>query len=119
MIFNSIIVLSSIVSGSLALIAGFILKNKPPKKINWWYGYRTKQSMKNQEQWDFAQKLGAKNMIRFSLIPFLTTILGFFIDEKHVGWSIGIVAVSTIVWAFFSIYITETKLTSEFDHGNP
>ncbi len=118
MVFNSIIVLSSIVSGSLALIAGLILKNNAPKKINWWYGYRTKRSMKNQEQWDFAQKLGAKNMIRFSLIPFLTTILGFFVDEKHLGWSIGIVVASTILWAFFSIYKTETKLISEFDNRN-
>nr|WP_297787948.1 SdpI family protein [uncultured Allomuricauda sp.] len=115
MIFNSIIVLSSIVSGCLALIAGLVFKNNLPKKINWWYGYRTKRSMKNQEQWDFAQKLGAKNMIKFSVIPFLTSVLGFFIDEKHIGWSIGIVAASSVLWAFFSIYKTETKLISKFD----
>lgn len=114
MTFNGIIILPCLLTGAIALIGGQIFKNNPPKHINWWYGYRTKRSMKNQKQWDFAQKLGAKNMIKYSLIPFLTSLLGFFIDTEHIGWSIGSVVVSTLLWAFFSIYKTETKLISEF-----
>ncbi len=114
MTFNILIVISSLLTGLLALIAGLLFKKNPPKEINWWYGYRTKRSMKNQEQWDFAQKLGAKNMIKYSSIPFLTTVIGFIIDIKHIGWSIGIVVISALLWAFFSVYKTETKLISEF-----
>ena len=32
----------------------------PPKKINYLYGYRTKQSMLNNETWTFANKYAAK-----------------------------------------------------------
>ncbi|MEX0312921.1 MAG: SdpI family protein [Allomuricauda sp.] len=115
MTFNIIIVLSSILTGAMGLIGGLIFKKNPPKKINWWYGYRTKRSMENQEKWDFAQKLGAENMMKYSSITFLTTLLGFLIDEQHIGLSIGIVILSSLLWAFFSIYRTEAKLISEFD----
>ncbi|MGB5318592.1 SdpI family protein [Eudoraea sp.] len=118
MTFNIIIIVPSLMTGLLVLIGGLIFKKNPPKKINWWYGYRTKRSVKNQEQWDFAQKLGAKNMIKYSLIPFLTTIFGFVIDIKYVGGSIGIVVFSTVLWAFLTIYETETKLISKFKKNN-
>lgn len=91
----------------LALISGILFKKNPPKEINLWYGYRTKRSMRNQERWDFAQKIGADNMIRYSSIPFLTTVFSFFIAIEHVEWSIGIVVTGAILWAFFSIYKTE------------
>lgn len=99
----------------MVLIGGLIFKKNPPKEINWWYGYRSRRSMKNQEQWSFAQKAGAENMMKYSSIPFLTTITGFLIDEQHIGWSIGIVIISPLLWAFFTIYKTEVKLISEFD----
>ncbi|NKI28170.1 SdpI family protein [Arenibacter sp. 6A1] len=115
MTFNFFIVFSSIVTGSIGLIGGMIFKKNPPKKINWWYGYRTKRSMENQEKWDYAQKIGAENMMKYSSIPFLTTILGFLIDIQNIVLSFGIVMISTLLWAFFSIYKTETKLKSKFD----
>ena len=71
--------------------------------------------MENQEKWDFAQKIGAENMMKYSSIPFLTTFLGFLIDKKQIVLSFGIVIISVLLWAFFSIYKTETKLKSEFD----
>lgn len=115
MTFNFLIVFSSIVTGAIGLIGGIIFLKNPPKKINWWYGYRTKRSMENQEKWDFAQKIGAENMIKYSSIPFLTTIFGFLIDKQYIVLSFGIVTISALLWAFFSIYKTETKLKSEFN----
>ncbi|SHG48342.1 SdpI family protein [Flagellimonas flava] len=116
MTINALILLPSILAGAMTFIGGLIFKRNPPKKINWWYGYRTKRSMENQEKWDFAQKIGAENMMKYSLIPFLTSILGFLIDQQHIGLSIVIVILSALAWAFFSIYRTEAKLKSEFDH---
>lgn len=40
----------------------------PPKKINHFYGYRTKTSMRNQQTWDFAQQFSALEMIRTSIV---------------------------------------------------
>lgn len=33
-----------------------MLRKRPPKKINSFYGYRTAMSMKNRETWEFAHK---------------------------------------------------------------
>jgi uncharacterized membrane protein len=61
---------------------GLILYFFPPKKINSIYGYRTPRSMKNQSNWDFAQKLGGKFMLIFGFIIFLIQItVGYFISR--------------------------------------
>lgn len=114
--FNVLIFLSCLVTGLLGLIAGYYLKKYPPKHINGFYGYRTPRSMKNQKHWDLAQQLGAKNMMRYSSIPLVSSLLGLFIDEKQILLSCGIILVSTLAWAFFSIYKTEQQLQSRFDH---
>lgn len=46
--------------GIVFAIIGLIMHKFPPKKINWFYGYRTNSSMKSQERWDFAQIYSAK-----------------------------------------------------------
>ena len=38
------------------IVCGLLMKFRPPKKINRYTGYRTKNSMKSQENWDFAQQ---------------------------------------------------------------
>jgi len=62
----------SIIFGSITLISpillGIVLKSHPPKKINSIYGFRTGISSKNQETWDYSQKLAANTMIVFSAI---------------------------------------------------
>lgn len=114
--FNVLIFLSCVVMGLLGLIAGYYLKKYPPKHINGFYGYRTRRSMKNQKHWEMAQQLGAKNMMHYSSIPLISSILGFFIDENQILLSCGIVLGSTLAWAFFSIFKTERQLKSNLDH---
>ena len=80
-----------------------------------WYGYRTKRSMKNQDQWVFAQKAASENHMKYSYIPLLSSLLGFLINEKHVGWSFAVVTMSVLMWAFLTIYKTEMKLKQKFD----
>jgi len=52
-----------IITAPFLILAGFIMLKWPPKKINSLYGYRTKRSMKNQENWDFSQVLSAKKLV--------------------------------------------------------
>lgn len=47
--------------GIISILAGIILLKKPPKRINFLYGYRTNKSMRNQQSWDFAQMYSGKN----------------------------------------------------------
>ena len=55
-----------IVSCLRFIIFEFIIRQFTPKKINSIYGYRTKDSMRNQKSWDFAQKQSSKLMIDIS-----------------------------------------------------
>ena len=60
-----------IVVGVLLIIVGFVMYRFPPKKINFFVGYRTPKSMDSQENWDFSQKYAASEMIKsgFALLP--------------------------------------------------
>lgn len=52
----------------------------PPKKINPIYGYRTTNSMKSQERWDFAQKYSTKELIKAGVALILLAVLFTFIE---------------------------------------
>ena len=40
----------------ILMLCGYLLYYKTPKRINGFYGYRTKMSRKNQKTWDFANQ---------------------------------------------------------------
>lgn len=41
----------------IMITIGMLWKNRPPKKINIIYGYRSSRSMASQEAWDMAHEL--------------------------------------------------------------
>lgn len=47
--------MSILVPLTMALIGARFRKN-PPKRVNWFFGYRTSRSMKSQEAWDYANR---------------------------------------------------------------
>ena len=89
-----------IIVGIIFLIAGFLLFKFPPKKINGLYGYRTYRSMKNQENWDFAQICAGKEMLKMGLFLGMCSGLTFFFDTKEITnifLALSLVIVTTIV----------------------
>ena len=42
-------------SGGIFYLAALVLSKFPPKKIYYFYGYRTKASMKSQESWNLRK----------------------------------------------------------------
>jgi uncharacterized membrane protein len=54
--------------GFVFALAAFITLQFPPKNINSIYGYRTSRSMKNQENWDLAQRFSSQLMLKQGLI---------------------------------------------------
>jgi uncharacterized membrane protein len=62
--------------GITLLVAGLILLNYPPKKINSLYGYRTASSMKSKERWDFAQRYSSIELIKISALLVLFSLIG-------------------------------------------
>ena len=100
-------------SGLGYLLAGLLLKKYPPKKINLLYGYRTKNSMQNQERWDFAQKYAASELIKWGWILLVLSLPGLAI-ETHILLSL----LTGLLILFFSvftiIYQTERAIRKKF-----
>ncbi len=71
---KEIIILSAILFTSIILIPLFFVV-WPPKKINGLYGYRTPRSMKNQKNWDAAQRYSSRLLLKFSIISFLLFLI--------------------------------------------
>ncbi|HFP8477073.1 TPA: SdpI family protein, partial [Enterococcus faecium] len=62
------------------LVVSNLMKNNPPTKINSFYGFRTKKSMKNEKSWHLAQKL-LGDFSKKKVIPvFLMGIVFFSIE---------------------------------------
>jgi uncharacterized membrane protein len=50
--------------GVIFILAGLIQKRYPPKEINSLYGYRTKISMKDQQNWEEGNSYSTKLIIK-------------------------------------------------------
>ena len=99
------------------IILGIIYKYYPPKKINQFYGYRTRRSMKNQIIWDYANKIGAKMIIYLGVITFLFGLIPLFISWKHAHFIPLFVLLFGIL---IGMLYCEKLLDKKFDKdGNP
>jgi len=64
-----------LIAGFVFAVAALITLKFPPKKINSIYGYRTSRSMKNQENWDLAQRFSSQFMLKQGLIMLLLAFI--------------------------------------------
>ena len=99
--------------GGIFTIAGIVMYLVPPKKINFLYGYRTTNSMKSQEKWNFAQQYSSKLMAFIGLILMATSVIGLFYSySEKIDFGIGIgIVLGSIVYLFFQ---TENALIKQF-----
>lgn len=65
----------SIWIGGILFFCGVILKLFPPRSINHIYGYRTRRSKMNMENWKTANKISSHLLMLFGLILMLISIL--------------------------------------------
>ncbi len=101
---------------------GWLLKNHPPKEINFLFGYRTLRSTKNQDTWNFAQQYCGKLWINLGLImlPVVCIILFSCRNESksNIGMIGGILNMIELIPLFLSIFITEHALKKKFENVN-
>ncbi|QNK78878.1 SdpI family protein [Winogradskyella sp. PAMC22761] len=100
-------------SGVIFIFVGFIMLKFPPKKINSIYGYRTVASMKNQEQWDFAQIYSSKKMIKTGISLSIIAIIGWiYHPSENTATILGLgILVSAVILLILKV---ENKLKSKF-----
>ncbi len=107
-----------IICGPIFILAGVVMLKFPPKDINALYGYRTKSSMVSKERWDFAQRFGANQLIKWGIIMILTSGLGLIIQIPEMValiFALGLL----IILSIFPIVLTEKAIKKKFkNHGD-
>jgi uncharacterized membrane protein len=94
------------------LIGLYVVRNQP-KNRNQIYGYRTPQSMKSQEAWDYAQIHGTRRMIGGAKLLCLLAILAILFPMEEVKATL--IGVAIILLALFIPLIqTEKELKEKF-----
>lgn len=100
-----------LLAGIVFFVMGFITKKFPPKKINSFYGYRTNASIKNQEQWDFAQQFAPIKIMQIAIAmigcSFLKIILK---DQNERLISLAIL----LAGVFYLLFSTEKAIRNKF-----
>ncbi len=92
--------------GLAYIIAAFIIIKYPPKKINYWYGYRTPLSMRNQKNWDFAQIYSAKEFIKAGFVLLMVSVYLFNSDYLSHTW----IVVTILLSVMYGIIRTELAI---------
>lgn len=103
---------------------GLLLMKNPPKKINSYYGYRTRRSVRSQETWDFAHYYFGKLWlvcglvsIPISLVP-ICLVLGKSEQVISVAGLI-VLGIQTLL-LLVTILLTERALKKNYDEfGRP
>lgn len=107
-----------ITNGLLLLAIGYFSFYYPPKKINWWYGYRTRRSMANQTIWNVANKLSAKMLIRLGWVLFILGIILAFFTTVLTAMIVQVFVL--LLGIGIGMFWCETQLNKGFDkNGNP
>ena len=109
------LLLISIISIPVTLvIIGLIMLARPPKKINHYVGYRTANSMKSQESWDYAQKMCARYMMLvgvFGVLLDLAICLPLYLkSSSHFEAAALILSFVDVLPLILLIFVVEQKL---------
>jgi uncharacterized membrane protein len=98
--------------GLLVLMIGGILYKKPPKNINWFWGYRTHYSMRNIRNWREANRFYSKLIM---MIGVLSVIIGWLYFHLLPFLASFLVLIGSMVILFIlSILLTEEHLKRKF-----
>jgi len=103
--------------GALFLLPGTLVARHPPRKLNIFYGYRTRRSMLNQDTWTVANQFSTLMMIRVARPCILFGIVcSFLIPFPAI---LMVAAGATLVMVVMILVLTERRLISLFDRkGN-
>lgn len=97
-------------ASSLVILAiAIIFQKYPPAKINNWYGYRTKRSMRDQASWDFANAYSSDLMLKYTIVLIAIQIICLLLDTSELISSVVHIG-GTLVVVLLPILFTERML---------
>ena len=100
-------------SGGIFYLVALVLSKFPPKKINYFYGYRTKASIKKSRILEFCTKLHIKKMKYISLYIF---IIGAFLSFLNIElmWSLWLGIIISVLMPVLMILEVEKELKTRY-----
>lgn len=87
-------------------------KKYPPKKINQFYGFRTRKTMANQEIWDAANKRNAQDLWKFALY---LTIFSIMLIVFRVPYAVFIHLGAMLIGLAIAIHASIRYIDKHFD----
>lgn len=105
------------------ILFGAYFHRHAPRKINYWFGYRTTMSMKNQDTWQFSHHYIGKLWWYFGWIALIPSVIALFLcmgkSEADIGTYSIIILIIQMIFMIFPIFLTERALHKTFDRdGN-
>jgi len=99
--------------GFIFIITAIVVYVFPPKKINYFYGYRTSGSTKSQEAWDFSQRFSAVKMVQIGLFLLGSSFINLVIPMLQ---KTTVVAGTTLIIlsCVYLIWSTEKAIKKQF-----
>lgn len=98
----------------IVTIVGYLMNKYPPKKVNWFVGYRTRKSMKDEDAWKLANEYCGKLWIRIGLIMIIivSLLVGLiYFNELVLSETVlAIITLCQIIPLLFSAAFVENKL---------
>lgn len=92
--------------GGVFLLIAIYMYNFPPRRINPLYGYRTKKSMKNQENWDFAQRYSSLRMLEVGAIfTILAAVAAFAIPSDLSALYLNVLTILTLSGGIIYMFV--------------
>lgn len=105
-----------LLQGVLFLSLAYYYLKKPPQKINYLYGYRTRRSMANQEVWDFANLQSGKAFWRVAIA---TATIGIILLLFDISFKVLIQVGVLLIGLGISVWYVEKEIDNFFDkNGN-
>ena len=98
----------------LITLIGILMYKRPPKKVNWFVGYRTRKSMKNEKVWEEANRYCGKLWIIIGLamivVAILLNVLFYFRIIIFSETILSIIVLSEIIPIILSGLMVERKI---------
>ncbi len=105
----------------LMIFMGRVFEKKPPKSINYIYGFRTTMSMKNTKTWEYAHKRCGILWKKIGIILLIVTIatnlvcIPFINTKDSIGIILLIVMAVQLFMLIATVFFVEKELKAKFD----
>lgn len=111
------------VHGLVVLIivaTGLLFKYVKVNEINGYVGYRTPRSMKNQDNWNFAQKISPDILIKWTLIFFFISLIESLLfndSQSHLAINL-IVTMTLFMISLVIVFLNVEREIKKFEKQN-